>query len=110
LEFEWDEAKDRENLGKHDVGFEVAKLVFDDPLAITVRADSDEAEEERWVTIGSAGGRSLFFVVNTCRAEATVRLISARTATKKERRNYEEAHERTKAADRGFRGKAGRRH
>jgi uncharacterized DUF497 family protein len=91
LEFEWDEAKNRENMRKHDVRFETAKLVFDDLFAITVRADSDEAEEERWITIGSAGGRSLFFVVHTWRSESVTRLISARTATRKERRAYEEA-------------------
>ncbi len=91
MEFEWDEAKDRENLRKHDVRFETAKLVFDDPLAITFRADSDEADEERFITIGSAGQRSVFFVVYTWR-ESVVRLISARTASRQERRLYEETH------------------
>jgi uncharacterized DUF497 family protein len=91
LEFEWDEAKNLENLRKHDVEFGTAKLVFDDPLGITYRADSDEAEEERWITIGSAGGESVFFVVHTWRDHA-VRLISARTATRGERREYEEAN------------------
>jgi uncharacterized protein len=110
LRFEWDEEKNRENLRKHDVRFETAELVFADPLAVTVRADSDEFEEERWVTIGSAGGGSLFFVVSTWRDEATIRLISARTATARERRSYEEAYQRTEARHRGFGGKKGRGH
>jgi uncharacterized DUF497 family protein len=110
LEFEWDEAKSRENLRKHDVRFETARLVFDDPFAVTVRADSDEADEERWVTVGSSGGRSLFFVVHTWRDEETVRLISARNATAKERKTYEEAHEGTEKRHRGVSRQKGRRH
>jgi uncharacterized protein len=91
LEFEWDEAKDRENLRKHRFGFETAKLVFDDPLSVTVRADSDEGEEERWITVGSIGAHSVVQVVFTWRG-AAIRLISARKATTVERRSYEEAH------------------
>ena len=87
MEFDWDEAKDRENLRKHDVGFETAKLVFDDPLAVTVRADSDEAEEERWVTVGSVGSHAVVHVVSTWRGDS-VRMISARRATAAERRRY----------------------
>jgi uncharacterized DUF497 family protein len=91
LEFEWDEEKDRENIRKHDVRFETAKLVFDDPLAMNARDESNEWDEERWATIGTAGRGSVFFVAYTWRDEQTIRMISARTATKRERRIYEEA-------------------
>ena len=63
MEFEWDEAKNRENIRKHDVRFETAKLVFDDPLAMNARDESNELDEERWVTIGTAGGGSVYLVV-----------------------------------------------
>ena len=91
MEFEWDDAKDLENRRKHDVGFETAKLVFDDPLAMNARDEPNEFDEERWVITGTAGRGSVFFVVYTWRDEETVGLISARTATKRERRIYEEA-------------------
>jgi hypothetical protein len=110
VEFEWDEAKNKENLRRHDVRFETAKLVFDDPFAITVRADSDEFEEERWITVGSTGRHLLFHVVSTWRDESTIRLISARTATTRERKGYEEAYKRSEAGHRGLRRKEGRRH
>ncbi|HEX9198763.1 MAG TPA: BrnT family toxin [Acidobacteriaceae bacterium] len=109
MEFEWDEAKNTENLRKHDVEFETAKLVFDDPFAVTVRADSDEVEEERWVTVGSIGPHAVVHVVTTWRGDV-VRMISARRATAIERRNYEEAYKGTKTGHRGSRRKARRRH
>ena len=81
LQFEWDEAKNRENLRRHDVRFETAQLVFDDPFAVTLRADSDEAEEERWVTIGS-DWRPVISVLHVVHirgaATETLRMISAR--------------------------------
>ena len=88
--FEWDARKARANLGKHRVSFEEATSVFADPLGITIRdpAHSSPADE-RFVTVGcSAGGRSLV-VVHSDRDE-TIRIISARIATKRERRQYEE--------------------
>ena len=65
MRFEWDENKDRLNLRKHDVRFETAVLVFDDPYAITQR-DCTFDDEERWITVGAHGagfdstGRSYF--------------------------------------------------
>ncbi len=91
MEFEWDDAKNRENLRKHRFGFEAAKLVFEDLFSITVRADSDEGEEERWITLGSIGANTIIHVVFTWRGDA-IRLISARKATAIERRSYEETH------------------
>lgn len=89
IAFEWDRRKDSANRRKHGVGFAEAISVFDDPLSITI-PDPDHAEdEERFAIIGLSRRRSLLVVVHTIRGEQ-IRLISARVATKHERRNYEE--------------------
>ena len=89
IAFEWDRGKDSANRRKHGVGFAEASTVFDDPLSITI-ADPDHAiDEERFVIVGMSTKRSLLIVVHTVRGER-IRLISARSATKHERRNYEE--------------------
>jgi uncharacterized DUF497 family protein len=89
IAFEWDRGKDSANRQKHGVGFAEASTVFDDPLSITI-ADPDHAiDEERFVIVGMSSKRSLLIVVHTIRGER-IRLISARSATKHERRNYEE--------------------
>jgi hypothetical protein len=54
MRFEWDEQKNRQNLRKHDVRFETAMLVFDDPYALTQRDFASE-DEERWITVGAIG-------------------------------------------------------
>jgi uncharacterized DUF497 family protein len=56
MRFEWDEQKNRQNLHKHDVRFETAVLVFDDPYAITQR-DVTFEDEERWITVGAIKAR-----------------------------------------------------
>jgi uncharacterized protein len=91
--FEWDDEKDRTNrLKHHGISFAVAARVFDDPWHQTV-ADRDEGREQRWITVGSVGGVTLLLVVHTSwHAEANIeviRMISARKATKRERRCYE---------------------
>lgn len=91
--FSWDEAKSRGNLRKHGVSFEAAKLVFDDPLHLT-RRDRVENGEQRWQTIGLAGGVVLLLVAHAVYEEANgqehIRIISARRATKLERKIYEQ--------------------
>jgi uncharacterized DUF497 family protein len=64
--FEWDDRKNRQNLLKHDVRFEAAKLAFDDPHALTQR-DESTSDEERWITLGSVSRGVVFFVVHTLR-------------------------------------------
>ena len=54
MRFEWDESKNRLNLGKHYVRFETATLVFDDPFATTTRDELFE-DEVRWITVGAIG-------------------------------------------------------
>jgi uncharacterized DUF497 family protein len=89
IRFEWDEQKNRENLRKHKITFEQAKMVFAGPM--TVRADArHDYGEERWVGIGRVGGRTVLVVFKVPGLDL-VRLISARKALKWERKEYEEA-------------------
>lgn len=93
-EFEWDEYKAATNERKHGVSFELAMTVFLDPLAVTTHDDEHGATEERWATIGQAENGVTLVVSHTFTPQTThyalVRLISARKATKRERRQYEE--------------------
>ena len=89
--FEWDEVKNQKNQRKHGISFEVATLVFDDPLRIE-QQESYVDGEERWQTIGMIHGVLLVLVAHTIRLEddtEIIRLISARDATKAEIRKYE---------------------
>ncbi|MBI4556056.1 MAG: BrnT family toxin [Candidatus Hydrogenedentes bacterium] len=88
--FEWDDAKARENLLKHGVGFEEASTVFNDPLSVT-RPDPDHSDaENRFIDIGVSNMNQLLVVVYTERGPR-IRLISARRATANERQKYEES-------------------
>jgi uncharacterized protein len=97
LLFSWDDAKNAINQRKHGVSFNAAKLVFDDPLHVT-RQDRIENGEQRWQTVGMAGGVVLLLVADTWRETETdasrdaehIRIISARRATKLERKVYEQ--------------------
>jgi uncharacterized protein len=89
LAFEWDRRKDAANRRKHGVGFAEASTVFGDPLAITISDPEHAVDEERFVNIGMSSKRSLLIVVHTMR-EDRIRLLSARPATRNERRKYEE--------------------
>jgi uncharacterized DUF497 family protein len=86
MDFEWDARKAAANLAKHGVDFEVAKDVFRDPARLILLDDSTD-DEERWRTIGLAGGRVLF-VVFTERDDDVIGIISAREASKREERDY----------------------
>lgn len=94
LLFSWDETKDELNRRKHGVSFDVARLVFEDPWHIS-RHDRIEEGEERWQTIGMAGGMVLLLVAHTWMeaksGEEHIRIVFARCATKLERRIYEQA-------------------
>jgi uncharacterized protein len=90
--FEWDEAKAKSNERKHGVRFEDTMLVFADPYAL-VEQDRVERGELRWQILGSAAGVGLLLIVHTMREEADdeiIRIISARRATRRERKRYEE--------------------
>ncbi len=85
MEFEWDPDKAEQNLREHRIDFADAVGVFDSPRL--TREDSDVEGERRFVTLGIDGLGRLLVVVYTHR-EDTVRVISARKATKKERNEY----------------------
>jgi uncharacterized DUF497 family protein len=90
--FAWDSAKAASNLLKHGVSFEVARLVFSDPFALSA-PERVEGGEERWQTIGSVRGSMLLGVAHTVQDEAdtqVIRIISARRAEARERRRYEQ--------------------
>ncbi|NJK65540.1 MAG: BrnT family toxin [Microcoleus sp. CSU_2_2] len=88
MKFQWDSNKASSNAKKHGVSFEEAVTVFGDPLAITISDPDHSVGEIRLLTIGQSNLQRLLVVSHTER-EGEVRLISAREATRQERRNYE---------------------
>ena len=92
LEFEWDRQKAASNLAKHGVSFEEAATVFGDPLGRVVADPRHSSEEERFVLLGFSRDKRLLAVMFVDRGES-IRLISARVATRRERRDYEEDDE-----------------
>ena len=91
LYFEWDEAKNQKNQKKHDVSFETASLIFEDPLRISIQ-DRHTDGEERWQTIGMAKGVLMLLVAHTIFDKDNceiLRIISAREVTRVERDKYE---------------------
>jgi len=88
MEFEWDKNKAEKNINKHGIRFSDATQVFEDPFALTIEDSALEAEQ-RWVTLGLTDEGCLV-VVWTERLEDVTRLISARVATKHEKKIYEQ--------------------
>lgn len=92
MRFEWDAKKNRQNLKKHGISFDLAKEVFDDSYALS-DPDRDVEGEERWCTIGVIRGSVTVLIAHTYRVEdgeEIIRIISARRAASAERRAYEE--------------------
>lgn len=85
MKFEWDEEKNIINKKKHNISFETAAHVFDDPECIEMYDFEHSTNEDRYIALGVVG--DVLFVVYTERKEA-IRLISARLATNAERRIY----------------------
>ena len=90
LNFQWDENKARTNLAKHGVSFEAAATVFGDPLSLTIPDPAHSQNEDRIVILGTSHNDKLLVVVHTERGDS-IRLISARRASRKERKSYEES-------------------
>lgn len=90
MTFEWDAEKAAANAQKHGVRFEEAATAFADPLSITIPDPEHSVGEERYILIGRSLVSRLLVVVHLERG-VSVRLISARLATRRERRDYEEA-------------------
>ena len=92
MEFSWDPDKNKTNRAKHGVSFETAKMVFDDPFHLSLLDRIDEGEK-RWKTIGQIQGVIVLIVAHTYQennGDEVIRIISARKATKMERKKYEE--------------------
>jgi uncharacterized DUF497 family protein len=96
MRFEWDEAKNLSNQRKHRVSFEQASAVFLDSLYVSVQ-DRIEDGELRWQAVGMVENLLILTVAHTVREEnadgtsvEVIRIISARPATRKGRRRYED--------------------
>ena len=87
MKFEWNASKAELNLQKHGVDFADAVIALEDTLAATV-PDPDSSGEDRYITMGTDALERLLVVSYTWRGE-TLRIISARQATPRERRQYE---------------------
>lgn len=89
MQFEWDPAKAKQNYAKHKVSFEEVVTVFYDPLSVTLYDPDHSIGERRFITIGFSSRGRLVFVSHTERG-GTLRIISARCATPRERRKHED--------------------
>ena len=90
LNFEWDANKAKSNLEKHRISFEEASTVFGDSRSLTIPDPVHSEVENRFITLGSSHRGKLLVVVHTERGD-NIRIVSARVASKRERRSYEES-------------------
>ena len=91
LEFEWDPVKAELNLKKHGVSFDEATTIFRDTLSITISDPDHSDDEDCFIDIGMSHRMQLLVVCYTERKDK-IRIISARRATRAERKNYEETN------------------
>lgn len=90
MRFEWDPAKATRNLEKHGLSFQEAATVFGDPLASTFPDPDHSGSEQRYITVGHTRRGRVVVVAHADRDDA-VRIISARDATPREKRDYEQS-------------------
>ena len=90
LTFEWDANKAGANLAKHAVSFQEATTVFGDPVSVTIPDPAHSRNENRFIILGRSHSGRFLVVVQTERGD-NVRIISARPASRRERKQYEEA-------------------
>ena len=91
MEFEWDEDKADGNRKKHGVSFEEASTVFEDPLTLSGYDPDHSTEEDRFITVGlSVDGRII--VVSHTDRDSAIRIISARPASRREVKDYEDGN------------------
>ena len=90
LSFEWDQNKAKINLATHGVAFEEAATVFGDSLSLTIPDPVHSQVEHRWIVVGQSHQSRLLVVVHTERGD-NIRIISARLASRRERKQYEES-------------------
>ncbi len=91
--YEWDDDKNRKNVEKHGIDFETAKRIFDSPI-VSRRDERKDYNEIRYVSIGIIDQVAIIVVVHTNRQDR-IRLISARPASRRERRIYYEQIQKT---------------
>jgi len=89
LLFEWDVHKAKSNILKHGISFEEASTVFSDSRSLTMNDPMHSGHEKRFVTQGLSVKNRLLVVIHTDRGER-IRIISARPASRRERKQYEE--------------------
>jgi uncharacterized DUF497 family protein len=91
-DFEWDPIKALKNKGKHKVNFERATQIFMDPLSVSIYDNDHSINEDRWITLGKDNNDVLLVVNHTYNEineyQCNIRIISARKATNKERKQY----------------------
>ncbi len=97
LVFEWDSDKAKKNIKTRNVSFDEASTSFKDTLSLTIYDPLHSEEEDRFITIGNSCKNRLLIIVHTVRG-IKIRIISARKATKKERKQYEENAKRSRHA------------
>jgi hypothetical protein len=90
VRFEWDPEKAASNVAKHGVTFEEAQTVFQDDLFVAFEDPDHSQGESRLIILGQSTTKSRLLVVAYTERRKAIRLISAREATRKERRAYEE--------------------
>ena len=91
VRFEWDDDKAKSSLKKHKVSFDEASTVFGDPLAKIFSDDQHSSEEIREIIVGDSASGRLLLVSFTERGRDVIRIISARVATRNERKSHEES-------------------
>jgi len=89
MQFRWDQKKASSNLAKHGISFEEAATVFGDPLSNSFPDPDHSIDEQRFIIIGASEQGRIIVVAHTDDGEF-VRIISAREATSRERKSYEE--------------------
>ncbi|MCJ7783526.1 MAG: BrnT family toxin [Desulfobacterales bacterium] len=97
LVFEWDPEKAKGNIETHGISFDEASTAFGDTLSLTIYDPLHSEQEDRFIVTGNSHKNRLLVVVHIERGQ-NVRIISARKATKKERKHYEENAERSRHA------------
>lgn len=90
MRFDWDERKAAANVAKHGVSFNEAATVLGDTLSWTYPDPKHSRSERRWITVGLSDAGRVLVVSQTDQNDEVIRIISARRATSKERRFYEE--------------------
>ncbi len=91
MDFEWDDAKAEANERKHGVTFSEAMTVFGDPISVTGYDPKHADDEDRFLTMGTSLAGRLLVVSHTDR-DNLIRIISARVATRRERKDYEDGN------------------